>query len=65
MKDSASLAAPLRWREEGKGADPTAVAAALVALLLGYLDLALPHPPDEHLQEHAGSKEDMQVGTRL
>ncbi len=49
------------WREEGKGADPAAVAAALVALLLAYLDLALPEPSDAYLQDHAGDEEDMQV----
>jgi len=37
------------------------VAAALVALLLAYLDLALPEPSDAYLQDHAGDEEDMQV----
>lgn len=47
--------------EEGKGADPAAVAAALVALLLAYLDLALPEPSDAYLQDHAEDEDDMQV----
>ncbi|KAL0048183.1 hypothetical protein WJX82_009442 [Trebouxia sp. C0006] len=49
------------WREEGKGADPAAVAAALVALLLAYLDLALPEPSEAYLQDHAEDEEDMQA----
>ncbi|KAL0018560.1 hypothetical protein WJX77_004866 [Trebouxia sp. C0004] len=54
--------APLTvWREEGKGADPAAVAAALVALLLAYLDLALPEPSEAYLEDHAGDEEDMQA----
>ncbi len=57
-----STAAPTVWREEGKGADPAAVAAALVALLLAYLDLALPEPSDAYLQDHAEDEKDMQVG---
>ncbi len=49
------------WREEGKGADPAAIAAALVALLLGYLDLALPQVPEGYFEGHGGAEEDMQV----
>ncbi|DBA69468.1 TPA: hypothetical protein ACH3X2_012810 [Trebouxia sp. C0005] len=49
------------WMEEGKGADPAAVAAALVALLLAYLDLALPEPSDAYLQDHAEDEDDMQA----
>jgi len=37
------------------------VAAALVALLLAYLDLALPEPSDAYRQDHAADEEDMQV----
>ena len=61
MQAAAPTAAASVWREEGKGADPAAVAAALVALLLAYLDLALPEPSDAYLQDHAGDEEDMQV----
>lgn len=58
-------AAGSMWREEGEGADLSAVSAALTALLLGYLDAALPHPPTD--QQHSSTaaagtaEEDMQV----
>ena len=53
------------WREEGQGADLSAVSAALTALLLGYLDAALPRPPTD--QQHSSTaaagtaEEDIQV----
>ena len=47
------------WREEGQGAQQPAVSAALIALLLGYLDAALPH--DCHQSPAAASEQDMQV----
>lgn len=34
------------WKGEGRGAEAAAVAAALVSLLLGYLDTALPSEAD-------------------
>ena len=34
------------WKEEGKGANPGAIAAALASLLLGYLDVALMQGPE-------------------
>ena len=48
------------WRGEGRGADPAAVVAALVSLLLGYLDTALPQS-DPSSQEEASSAATMQV----
>lgn len=48
------------WRGEGRGADPAAVVAALVSLLLGYLDTALPQL-DPKSQEEASSAATMQV----
>ena len=48
------------WRGEGRGADPAAVVAALVSLLLGYLDTALPHL-DPNSEEEASSAATMQV----
>lgn len=48
------------WRGEGRGADPAAVAAALVSLLLGYLDTALPQVDPSSLEE-ASSAATMQV----
>ena len=48
------------WRGEGRGADPAAVVAALVSLLLGYLDTALPQF-DPSSQEEASSAATMQV----
>lgn len=61
-------AAGSAWREEGEGADLSAVSAALTALLLGYLDAALPQPPtDQHHSSTAAAaaggtaEEDMQV----
>lgn len=55
----AGLAARSVWREEGHGADLSAVSAALIALLLGYLDAALPH--QQHSSNTAAAEEDMQV----
>ncbi|KAL3136710.1 hypothetical protein ABBQ38_005943 [Trebouxia sp. C0009 RCD-2024] len=60
-------AAGSMWREEGEGADLSAVSAALTALLLGYLDAALPHPPTD--QQHSSTaaagtaEEDMQAAS--
>lgn len=38
------------WKGQGRGADPAAVAAALVSLLLGYLDTALPSSNESHAE---------------
>ena len=48
------------WREEGHDADLSAVCVALIALLLGYLDAALPHH-QQHSGQAAAAEEDMQV----
>ena len=56
----AGSAARSTWREEGHGADLSAVAGALIALLLGYLDAALPHN-QQHSGQTAAAEEDMQV----
>lgn len=48
------------WREEGHGADLSAVCGALIALLLGYLDAALPSN-QQHSGQAAAAEEDMQV----
>ena len=48
------------WREEGHGADLSAVSSALISLLLGYLDAALPCD-QQHSGQAAAAEEDMQV----
>ena len=50
------------WEEEGQRADPVALAGALVALLLGYLDAALPQvSADQSNANSTVAEEDMQV----
>ena len=60
LQDGASSAVGRSWREEGAGADHVAVAAALLALLLGYLDTALQHLSEGVPEGHVAA-EDMQV----
>lgn len=60
QKGAAGSAARSMWREEGHGADPSAVSGALIALLLGYLDAALPHH-QQHSGQAPAAEEDMQV----
>lgn len=57
----AGSAARSTWREEGHGADLSAVSKALIALLLGYLDAALPSNQQHSGQAAAAAEEDMQV----
>ena len=46
MQNEASGLKRSVWKEEGKGGDPGAIAAALASLLLGYLDVALMQSPE-------------------
>ena len=49
------------WKEEGGGVDPAAVSGALIALMLGYLDAALPQLPADQLYASGHAENAMQV----